>query len=235
MLSVTDPGMSEAWYVNHLQRIESGDSVWLLMTFKGQKGSGDDAINAGRIMLWDITDPREPGHLWTYPGTGSLAAVHHASMHPTPQGERMIYAHSLGASASASDGTGSVGIAQWNGADPPVYIGDGLMDESATLGFTRAADYSALSQALLITDSGCENAEVPCGRDAKIMLAELPDKAPPSLSGAWTEDHSNQRFLTLDPLPIKAPDDLHLPFAAQLLPLEALGDPLGAEALGRCP
>jgi len=127
-----------------------------------------------------------------------------------------------------------VGLAQWNGADPPVYIGDGLID-GTELGFTRSADYNALKQALLITDSGCENAEVPCGRDAQIVLATLPNKEPPELSGAWSEDHSEQQFLTLERQPLIAPTDLRLPFESKLLPLTALGDPLGLEAIGRCP
>ena len=32
-----------------------------------------------------------------------------------------------------------------------------------------------------------------------------------------------------------AEDELKLPFAAQLLPLTSLADPLGLEPLGRCP
>ena len=227
--------MSESWYVNHLQRIETDDAQWLLMTFKGQKGGGEGAINAGRIMLWDVTDSENPEHLWTYPGTGSLAAVHHASMHQTPLGPRLIYAHSLGYSEGASDGRGTVGIAQWQGADPPQYIADAILEGEAELGFTRSAAYNDGKEALLITDSGCENAEVPCGRSAKILLAELPDEAAAMRSGAWSEDHANQRFVPLRTTPLHAPDDLHLPFASALIPLSDLGEPLSIEALGRCP
>ena len=235
MLGVDHPQMSESWYVNHLQRIETDDAQWLLMTFKGQKGGGEGAINAGRIMLWDVTDSENPEHLWTYPGSGSLAAVHHASMHQTPLGPRLIYAHSLGHSEDAGDGRGAVGFAEWKGADPPEYLADGILEGDTELGFTRSAAYNTSEAAVLITDSGCENAEVPCGRSAKILLAELPDEAPAMLSGAWSEDHASQRFIPLTTSPIAAPDDLKLPFASQLLPLSDLGDPLSTEALGRCP
>jgi hypothetical protein len=235
VLSTSHGSTEAALFVNHLQRIESGDAVWLLATYKGQKSGEMGEINAGRIVLWDITERDDPVHLWTYPGSGRLAAVHHGTMHQTPEGPRLLYAHSLGASAAADESLGSIGIAEWSGASPPRYIGDGLLDVPESLGFVRSVAYTELINALLVTDSGCENPEAPCERSAAIWRLSLPAETPSGLSGAWTSDHSQQRFFSLDAMPLHVPDKLELPFAAQLLPLTSLADPLGLEPLGRCP
>lgn len=235
VLSPSHESTEAAMFVNHLQRIESGDAVWLLATYKGQKNNDVGAINAGRIILWDITEPNEPVHLWSYPDSGSLAAVHHGTMHQTPEGPRLLYAHSLGASTTADDSLGSIGIAEWNGDSPPQYIGDGLLDVPESLGFIRSVDYTEFVNALLVTDSGCENPGATCERRAVIWRFGLPEEAPTGLSGAWSTDHHLQHFFILDPIPMAAPGKLELPFAAQLLPLTSLADPLGSEALGHCP
>jgi len=235
VLSLSHESTEAAMFVNHLQRIESGDDVWLLATYKGQKIGETGAINAGRIILWDITERDDPVHLWTYPGSGNLAAVHHGTMHLTPEGPRLLYAHSLGASAAADESLGSIGIAEWSGASPPRYIGDGLLDVPESLGFVRSVAYTDLLNAMLVTDSGCENPEARCTRSAVIWRLDLPDETPTGQSGAWSADHSEQRFLSLGHKPLAAPDTLSLPFASHLLPLTSLADPLGLEALGRCP
>jgi hypothetical protein len=235
VLSHTHADMAEAMFVNHLQRIESGDSVWLLATFKGPKSSDKDAVSAGRIMLWDITDKDHPTHLWTYPGRGSLAAVHHGSMHHTPQGPLLLYAHSLGAGSGAEDGMGSVGIAKWNDEDPPVYLGDGVLSDEDELGFVRAVEYNDATGKLLITDSGCENADIPCDRSSEILLAKLPTLEETGLSGAWNDEHRNQFFFALEKRALTAPSDLRLPFSASLVPLSDLANPLSVDPLGRCP
>ncbi len=235
ILSATHPKWGGAQFVNHVQQITSGDQTWLLATFKGQQDAAAGSINAGRIVLWDITDPRTATQLWTYPESGSLAAVHHGSMHQTSEGPVLIYAHSLGASEVSTDGEGSIGVAQWNGDLPPTYLGDGVLRDESQLGFVRSAGWSEEGQGILITDSGCENAETACGRKSNIVLTEVPLLDAPGLSGAWSQDHNQQQFFDLERMPMYSPEDLDLPFSSTLVSLEGAGRPLQDGPLGRCP
>jgi len=235
VLSQSHPDWDGAEFVNHIQRIETEDATWLLATFKGQKERDEESINMGRIMLWDITDRSNPASLWSYPGSGNLAAVHHASMHETPKGALLLYAHSLGNSATASDGAGSVGIAQWNGSDPPIYLADGLLAEENELGFVRSVAWNDTAGAMLITDSGCEHGEGVCERDSAIMSTKLPTLDPPSLTGAWTEDGRSQNFLELRRRTLSAPSGLQMPFSSALFDPDNLGPQLGNVEIGRCP
>jgi len=234
ILSRTHPDWGDDQFVNHIQRIDAGESTWLLATFKGQKGRGEDTVNEGKIVLWDVTDPLAATRIWTYPADGFLASVHHGSMHQTPYGSVLLYAHSLGESERADHGKGTVGLATWAGSDPPIYLGDGVLPVDGDLGFVRAASWSDTAEGILITDSGCENAESECEKAGSILLAELPDLTAPGRSGAWEKEHTQQSFFELQRLPLSAPDDLSLPFSSDLLPLSALGAELGKTPLGRC-
>ena len=152
----------------------------------------------------------------------------------------LIYAHSLGASEISPDGEGSIGVAQWNGNLPPTYLGDGVLSDDSQLGFVRSAGWSEEGQGILITDSGCENAETECGRKSSIILTEVPVlDAPgldaPGLTGAWSQDHNQQQFFDLERIPMYSPEDLELPFSATLVSLDGAGRPLEEGPLGRCP
>jgi len=235
VLSKRHPQMGENAYINHAQTLLDGDSTWVLMTFKGPKGSGAGDINTGRILLWDVTDESTPRLLWSYPEEGYLAAVHQGMVQDTPHGPMLIYAHSLGASNDALDTAGSIGLAAFNGADPPTYLGDGVLVGDKTLGFVREVEWSESAGALIVTDSGCENADYDCGKPGSMVAVTLPEWEPAGQSGAHSSSHTNQSFFTMDEQPIYGPATLVLPYDGDIIPAEKLGMPLREGRLGRCP
>jgi len=235
VLSKRHPEMGDNAFVNHVQTLTDGDSTWALMTFKGPKASGMDSINTGRILLWDVTDEETPRLLWSYPEEGYLAAVHQGMVQDTPHGPLLIYAHSLGASNEARDGAGSIGLASFNGAEPPTYLGDGVLVGDKTLGFVREVEWSDSANALIVTDSGCENADYDCGREGRMVALTLPDWSPAGLSGAHSSHHSDQIFFTMEDKPIHGPSPLVLPYDGDIIPAEDLGSPLRDGRLGGCP
>jgi hypothetical protein len=235
VLSRRQADWGEEEYVNHVQHIVDGDSEWALLTFKGAAPSGPDSINTGRIVLWDVTDRSNPEHLWSYPTDGYLAAVHQGMVQDTPSGRLLIYAHSLGASNVNADGAGSIGLATFNGSDPPTYLGDGVISGESTLGFIREVEWSGLADALLVTDSGCENAGDECARAGEVRTLTLPDWPEAGLTGGHSATHEQQVFYTMEEQPFSGPPPLALPYDGDLIPHADQGHPLSTGRLGGCP
>lgn len=235
ILSSQHPDWDNAQFINHVQRISQGDAEWVLLTFKGSKPSGLNSINAGRIVMWDVTDRSAPSFLWSYPEDGSLAAVHQAMIQDTPLGTLMTYAHSLGASNVLTDGNGSIGIARFNGAAPPTYLGDGVIVDDTPLGFVRDVEWIPHATTILVTDSGCENADVVCDRVGQVRTLALPNWSDPGLSGAYSSSHENQLFFSMEEIPFSGPPPLTLPYDGDLISVDALGSPLSSGRLGSCP
>lgn len=195
-------------YPNGVQVIEEDGRTLLLTTFKGSAEN-----NRGRIVLWDITDDADIRRLWQYPEQGFLAAVHNAAVHDLPQGPRLLYAHSLGASGDENTGTeGSIGLAAWNGADAaPAYLADLL---APGLGFTREGDPDRDGATMLLTDSGCENQQADCTNPPRILTTDLPDPPAPGLGGGFSADHADQQFVDIGILAVEAEGDLKFPYGA---------------------
>ena len=227
----TTPDWGEALFPNNVELHVHDGRTYLLVTYKGSVESVSGNIRAGRILLWDVTDPDAPHRVWAYPEVGYLAASHGGVIRTLYGQEVLIYAHAFGASDDLDHGDrGSVGIARMAWDAPPTYVGDLLMGSSGpTLGFVRAVDVldpgptggpSGDSMAeLVVTDSGCENQDGECGFPVGVIDAAvtgLPE--PPGLSGAWSADHSQQQWLELGEA--TDPFEAVLKFPFQALPVQ---------------
>ncbi len=210
-------GWGEARWPNQVQVIPREHQVFLLVTYKGADPDIAGDSRAGRIMLWEITDPANPQRIWAYPEQGYLAAVHGARFQKHPDGDLMLYAHSFGASDAFDGETGSVGMA-WASLDrPPSYIADVLTATDEPLGFVRSAELIDWGATLLVTDSGCERPEDVCSRPSRVMELVLDLPKPSGLSGAFSGDHDQQEFVVLPLAGHPYGETLLYPFEAELM------------------
>jgi hypothetical protein len=213
-------GWGAARWPNHVQVLSRQHEVFLLVTYKGSDPDQTGSSHAGRIMLWSVTDPAHPIRTWAYPEGGYLAAVHHAVVQDgSSEGERLLlYAHSFGSSDEFEGETGSVGMAMVTLDAPPVYLGDGVTSTDEALGFVRSADLIDQGETLLVTDSGCERPNDRCSRIPRVMELHLSLPGPAGTSGAFTPDHSEQRFIDLPMIGHSLGTGLQYPFEAELVP-----------------
>jgi len=224
------PGVDEARWPNAGQLIERDDRLYLLTTFKGSL----KLENRGRIKLWDVTNPGEIHLLWSYPEQGYLAAVHSGIVQQSPQGEFLLYAHAYGAGNDWLDGKfGSVGMASISVPDPPTYLVD-LVLQNGVFGFVREVELISDGAELLVTDSGCENAQEECGRTGWVVEAPFEPPAAPDLGGAFDLDHQDQRFAYLTYDREAYSGGLKQPFEADFLPLSEVSQAL-LDGVGPCP
>lgn len=216
--SVKDWGAAR--WPNHVQVLSRRHEVYLLVTYKGSDPDRTGSSHAGRIMLWDVTDPSSPSRAWAYPEDGHLAAVHHAVIQEgDPDGELlMLYAHSFGSSNDFEGETGSIGMALATLDAPPVYLGDGVTSTDEALGFVRSADLIDQGGSLLVTDSGCERPNDRCSRIPRVLELHFDLPEPAGTSGAFSSDHSEQRFIDLPMLGHSLGTGLQYPFEAELVP-----------------
>jgi len=226
----------EGWdgflWSNHVQVLEEGDRRYVLTTWKGGDFPEVAPRNTGRIALWDATDPTAIEHLWSFPEEGYLAAVHHAERY----GDLLIYSHSLGASHAFEEGdNGTVGVATWNGTDPPTYLADLIMPVGRpAFGFVREAELVG-EGVLLVTDSGCENPDVVCGiSGGGIVEMALPELEPTGLTGAFSPDHDQQEIVHGEVLGTYLFRSLDYPYEADLMSWDEVGRQL-TEGVGACP
>lgn len=218
-LDSSEKDWGAARWPNHVQVLSRRHEVYLLVTYKGSDSSVTGNNHAGRIMLWELTDPASPRRVWSYPAEGYLAAVHHAVIQESdPDGELlMLYAHSFGSSDAFEGETGSIGMAMVTLDGPPVYLGDGLTTTDEALGFVRSADLIDQGTALLVTDSGCEHPNNRCSRTPRVLELGFILPEPAGLSGAFTPAHSEQRFIDLPLLGHNLGSDLQYPFESELV------------------
>ena len=231
VLDGSHPDWADWRSINNVQHLTEGDRTLLLTTFKS---SISDSLqqDEGRIVLWDVTDPSLPERVWAYPEQGFLAAVHHGQVQQTASGEQwLIYAHSLGASDDPDEGLfGSVGMARFNGTQPPEYLADGILEVvDQSMGFVREVEIPAPHDWMIITDSGCENRQSECELSGRVISVSLPDLTPSGLSGAFGE----QTFITLESLPEAFQHEMVFPYEADVFAREEV-DSLVAEGLGSC-
>jgi hypothetical protein len=220
-LDETSEGWEDARWPNHVQVLSRDHEVFLLVTYKGSDEEQSGHINAGRIMLWDVTDPGAPTRTWAYPEDGYLAAVHHAVMQEDTRRHDgrllMLYAHSFGSSEDFDGDTGSVGMAMASLDSPPVYLGDGVTSTDEALGFTRSAELIDQGGLLLVTDSGCERPNEDCSREPRVMELYLSIPEAPGTSGAFSAEHDQQRFVDLPMVGHSMGTELQYPFEAELI------------------
>ena len=217
ILSMSHPQWGTERYPNQVQPLNIDGEPHLLITFKARIKPGNELVDEGRIVLWNIRNMEAPTRVWAFPKEGGLAAVHQGWVEDTPEGTLLLYAHSGGAvDANHPDRYGSIGFAQFNGAELPTYLVDGVLP-SPGLGFTREVEWDEESQTLLVVDSGCENSQDDCERPGRILMIELPELMNHDKMGTFTANHEHQIFvdMTLRNNLIERP--LRFPFEADTL------------------
>ncbi len=233
ILSSQHPQWGDERYPNLVQALTVDGRDHLLVTFKGGVDHSGSPTNEGRIALWDVSDRSQPDRVWVFPEDGHLTAVHSGKFVDTPAGELLIYAHSLGASEVGTDHReGTIGFAQFNGLEPPTYLADGTVTDPG-FGFTREVEWDGEIQRLIVTDSGCENAQDACSRSGRVLAFSLPQLSPSDLGGSARPGLTDQVFIELDWKRTMVDQALELPFDTDRIPLHEAGAQL-REGLGGC-
>jgi len=233
ILSSQHPQWGDERYPNLVQPLSIDGRDHLLITFKGGVDHSSSPTNEGRIALWDVSDRSHPERVWAFPEEGHLSAVHSGRIVETPAGELLIYAHSLGASDVSTDHReGTIGFALFNGLEPPTYLADGTLPDPG-FGFTREVEWDGELKRLIVTDSGCENAQDACGRSGRVLAFSLPALPHSDRGGSARPDLSDQTFIGLDWKRTVIDKALELPFDTDRIPLDSAGAQLRA-GLGGC-
>lgn len=217
MLSTSHPQWESERYPNQVQFLPIDGVPHILITFKGHLRPGAEVIDEGPIVLWDVSDRNAPERIWRFPEMGGLAAVHQAWVADTPDGPVMLYAHSRGAETPDDpDRYGSIGFARFLGRNPPEYLADGILPGTG-LGFTREVEWDGEGSRLLVVDSGCENAQDECGRIGEVLAIDWPTLTASGKSGAFTLDHEEQAFVSLEAQEGLVEQALRFPFDVDVL------------------
>ncbi len=213
---------------NNVELWVEDDVPYALITCRGDTGDDGGMTRHGMISLWDLSDLSHPDRVWTYPKKGHIKAAHHGRVIDGPDGPWLVYGHSMGNSSDADEELGSVGLARFHVDQGPEYLGDGLLPEDlGTFGFVRSVSPMPDGEGLFIADSGCERIAGECANPGRLVEVAFPELDDPGLSGGWSEDHREQRFFDLDVTRILEGDKLGgLPYEAEYLPYESLGEPL---------
>ncbi|HJN74528.1 MAG TPA: hypothetical protein QGF58_11395 [Myxococcota bacterium] len=221
-------------YANNVELFEEDGRTWLLTTFKSGDFPDVASRNTGRIVLWDVTDPSDPQHAWSYPPEGFIAAVHHGKIMEVGGERFLVYAHSLGASESYEGFHGSVGVAEFD-LDGPIYLGDGILPEGLEgFGFVREIELAPEGDRLFVVDSGCENPDITeCTRAGQLFEVDWPDWEPTGQSGAFDAGHTAQTFRTLSLVQDDWGISLSFPFEVDVILEDELGPALEGE-FGPC-
>ena len=218
VLSKSHPQWGTERYPNQVQHLDIDGEPHLMITFKARIKAGNELVDEGRIVLWNISDIAVPTRVWAFPQEGGLAAVHQGWVEDTPMGQLLLYAHSGGAvDETIPERYGSIGFAAFQGADPPTYLMDGILP-SPGLGFTREVEWDEENQSLLVVDSGCENSQDDCDRPGRILLVELPERVNSNKMGTFTPGHEHQTFVEMKLRNNLLERSLRFPFEAD--PLE---------------
>ena len=237
LLEKSHPDWQYLAWVNHLEVFEEQGHRYLLSSFKAGGMVSEGQRNAGRIVLWDITDLDAIQKVWTYPESGYLSAPHKSQRVMVDGESFLIYAHSMGASESfVGENLGSVGIARFSLEDGPTYLGDWrLAPEDGELGFLRDVEVLPDSK-LLLTDSGCESLSDGCQDMGEIVVADWPTLPDPSgLSGSFEPGHVMQTFYELEAQAVDLVPSVRFAYETDFVPRESLVN-LGEDLeFGRCP
>jgi hypothetical protein len=225
-----------AW-VNHVEIFEEGERLYMLNTFKGGGTGVDTQRNAGRIVLWDLTELTAIQKVWGYPAEGYLAAPHKATRLKVNGQELMVYAHSLGA-ADSFDGPhrGSLALATFSTSVPPAYLGDWVLpEEDGTIGFLRDAELLSDGETVLMTDSGCESLNSECRDPGTVFTVEFPlVPEPTGLAGHFSRSHSAQEFRELTLLRADLLPEIHFPYEADVVPSSEIAPMLRGNEFEPC-
>lgn len=140
------PGWEHTANPNGLQLLTHDGRYLALVSFRSSTPSPID--QAGRLVLWDVTDLSAPAVVWTYPASGTLGAPHNAHLQAHEDGWLLSYAHT-----TSLPGAGTVGLATL--PDPltaPTYRAD--LEPGAGEFFAMPRGVAVDGATLWITDSG---------------------------------------------------------------------------------
>ena len=237
LLEKSHPDWEYLAWVNHLEAFEEEGRRFLLSSFKGGGMVAEGQRNAGRIVLWDISDFDAIEMVWTYPESGYLSAPHKSQRVEVNGENYLLYAHSMGASESLiGENLGSVGIARFSLEEAPTYLGDWrLAPEDGVLGFLRDVEILPDSK-LLLTDSGCESLSDGCQDLGEIVVVSWPELPEPTgQDGSFQPGHVMQTFREFNAEAVDLVPSVRFAYETDFVPRESLVN-LGEDLdFGRCP
>ena len=237
LLEKSHPDWEYLAWVNHLEVFEEAGRRFLLSSFKAGGQVVEGQRNAGRIVLWDISDLDAIQKVWTYPREGYLAAPHKAQRVQVDGESYLLYAHSMGASESfIGENLGTVGIARFSVEASPTYIGDWrLATDDGVLGFLRDVELLPDTN-LLLTDSGCESLSDECQDMGEIVVVAWPELPEPTgLDGSFQPGHTQQSLMDFEPEAVDLVPSVRFAYETDFVPRESLVN-LGEDLdFGRCP
>jgi hypothetical protein len=196
---------------NSLELIEHTGQSYLLMSNRGNdlSGGSGSAVD-GSLVLWDITDPTNPAQVWHYPESGTVGMPHSPVMKRVSGTWVLAYAHTIGVSYAGNEVHSSVGLAISDDLTAqPTYVADGVLPTAlGDIETSRGVDLGTDGR-LYVVETGSR------GGDGRLLTATLPELTPAGSSGAYSESHADQIFVTLDDAAVLA-DDLGGAFEPRL-------------------
>jgi hypothetical protein len=201
---------------NSLDLVKRNGRHYLLMSNRGND-AGDSSGSAvdGTLVLWDITEASAPDLIWTYPKSGTLGMPHSPVLRRVQGVWVLAYAHTIAVRVDGNGGQGAVGLASTQKLTKrPTYLGDGLLPtDLGDIENTRGVDLGTDGR-LYFSESGFSEDGTQAS-PSRLITATLPALTAPGLSGAYTEGHENQAFITLEDAKVLA-DDLSGSFEPRL-------------------
>ena len=172
-------------------------------------GGAGSAVD-GSLVLWDITDPTNPAQVWHYPESGTVGMPHSPVMKRVSGTWVLAYAHTIGMSDAGNEVHSSVGLAISDDLTAqPTYVADGVLPTAlGDIETSRGVELGTDGR-LYVVETGSR------GGDGRLLTATLPELTPAGSSGAYSESHADQIFVTLDDAAVLA-DDLGGAFEPRL-------------------
>lgn len=192
-LGLGSDGWGDANSPNSFARREQDGVEQLIVSTKDSfdgDGAGD---GAGHVSAWSRTS--DGWRLdWRIPEYGSFNAPHGLAL---GEDGTMAFAHSGGRAAALDAGAGG-SVSVWRLVDEePEYLYDAVPG-GADGAFSYPRDVMLYGDGqVLLADSGCKGG-FDCTRPMGLSRFELPEQDAAGLSGAWSAEHTEQRFIAVD-------------------------------------
>lgn len=211
VLDSSHPDYDASNLVNDADLFHREEGDYLLTSYY----SSGPVLGSSKLDMW-YRETEDSGWslLWTFPTPekdtlANLNTPHAPLIHADDGGGLILrYAHSRGDSDQWGAGyRGTLGAATLvDLASPPIYRFDSKFPEGYALspmGFVRDIEQAGEGR-YLVTDSGCVVPGI-CPLEGRVYLIDGErDESTSPLSGAWTEDHSQQHFVSIDMETIQA-------------------------------
>ncbi|MCB9741459.1 MAG: hypothetical protein H6741_29285 [Alphaproteobacteria bacterium] len=190
---------------------EAGEHLlWSSKESYEQDGGG---AGRGRIHYW-TRDAAGWQQRWQHPREGYVNSPHGLTRWSTSEGDRLLFAHSLGLGEDWNLGPGgTIAALEWD-AQGARYLGEWTLPR----GLSYPRDVLVLGEEAWIADSGCKGG-VDCEEPMGLYRVALPSGLEPQeVDGAWTSANRSQVIGELELLSGPLRGDLRLIYSVELAP-----------------